>query len=55
MPTLEETVERIDAVTAEDVRTVAASVAESGTAAMALYGPVSKAPALEALTARLAA
>ncbi len=55
VPTLEETVARIDAVTAEDVRDIAQRLAEGGSAALALYGPVAKAPALDALTARLAA
>lgn len=55
VPALEESVEKIDAVTPQDVRDLAVRMAESGNAAMALYGPVADAPALEALTARLAA
>ena len=55
VPTLEETVAKVDAVTVADVRDIATRIAEGGTAAMALYGPVDQAPALEALTARLAA
>ncbi len=55
VPTLDETVERIDAVTTGDVREFAGQLAGRGTAAMALYGPLSGAPALSALTGRLAA
>ena len=55
VPTLEETVERIDAVTTGDVRGFGAALAARGEAAMALYGPIADAPALEALTRRLAA
>ncbi|MEM9031005.1 MAG: pitrilysin family protein [Pseudomonadota bacterium] len=55
VPTLEETVAKVDAVTVSDVRDIAAKTATGGTAALALYGPVNDAPALEALTARLAA
>jgi predicted Zn-dependent peptidase len=55
VPTLEETIERIDAVTTSGVRTFAAGIADRGAAAMALYGPVGAAPALDALKARLAA
>ena len=54
VPDLEETVERIDAVTTGDVREFAAQLAARGEAAMALYGPVSDAPDLEALAGRLA-
>ncbi len=55
VPDLDETVARIDEVTTGDVRDFAASLATGGRAAMALYGPVDRAPGLEALTARLAA
>ncbi|RVT82799.1 insulinase family protein [Rhodobacteraceae bacterium CCMM004] len=55
VPDLDETVARIDAVTTGDVRDFAANMATSGQAALALYGPVSKAPGLEALTGHLAA
>ena len=55
VPTLEETVERIDAVTTGDVREFGGRLAARGEAAMALYGPIDRAPALEALTRRLAA
>ena len=54
VPTLEETVERIDAVTTGDVRDFAGRIAGRGQAAMALYGPVDRAPALETLSERLA-
>ena len=52
---LDEVVERIDAVTSEDVRAVAETVASEAKAALALYGPVESAPDLEALNARRAA
>jgi len=55
VPELDETVARIDAVTTGDVRDFAAALAMGGKAAMALYGPVGRAPGLDALTARFAA
>ena len=55
VPTLEEVVERIDAVTTRDVRAFAEVMATRAPAALALYGPVSDAPALEALQERRAA
>ncbi len=55
VPTLDETVEKIDAVTTGDVREFAGQLAGRGAAAMALYGPLNGAPALAALTGRLAA
>ncbi len=55
VPTLDETVEKIDAVTTGDVRDFAGHLAGRGVAAMAIYGPLSRAPALAALTGRLAA
>lgn len=55
VPTLEETVEKIEAVTTVRVRAIAEEMASKGTAALALYGPVSRAPALNELTGRLAA
>ncbi len=55
VPPLEETVERIDAVTAEHARDYAARLAMSGSAALALYGPVGGAPSVEEMTGRLAA
>ncbi len=55
VPTLDETVERIDAVTTGDVREFAGRLSQAGRAAMALYGPAERAPSLAALTRRLAA
>ena len=55
VPTLEETVSRIDAVTVEDVRSFAARMAVSTPMALALYGPVEKAPGLAELERRRAA
>ncbi|MEL6644271.1 MAG: pitrilysin family protein [Pseudomonadota bacterium] len=54
VPSLEETVERIDAVTTGDVRAFAERLAAGG-AALALYGPLDDAPAPGALVERLAA
>jgi len=55
VPGLEETVEKIDAVTNEGVRAFAEHMAVKAPAALALYGPVSDAPALEAMQQRRAA
>jgi predicted Zn-dependent peptidase len=55
VPDLEETVSKIDAVTTGDARDLAARMATGGAAALALYGPVSRAPGLGDLTGRLAA
>ncbi|APX21857.1 MAG: insulinase family protein [Rhodobacteraceae bacterium] len=55
VPPIEETVARIDNVTTGDVRVFAEDIAASAPAALALYGPVGKAPGLEALQARRAA
>ncbi len=55
VPDLDETVAKIDAVTARSVMDHAARLAGSGRTAMAVYGPVGSTPPLEALTARLAA
>lgn len=49
-----EAVARIDAVTTEDVRRFARELTQAD-AAMALYGPVAKAPTLEAIRQRLSA
>lgn len=49
-----EAVARIDAVTTEDVRRFARDLTQAD-AALALYGPVAKAPSLEAIRQRLAA
>ena len=55
VPGLEETVAKIDAVTLDAVHGQAAALGNSGRAAMALYGPVQKAPSLEHVRERLAA
>lgn len=55
IPSLEETVARVDAVTTGDVRDFAEGLAVSAPAAMALYGPVGDAPTLETLQKRRAA
>nr|WP_255766494.1 pitrilysin family protein [Nereida sp. MMG025] len=55
VPDLNEAVERIDAVTTGDVKDYAANLATSAGSALALYGPVSAAPHLDDLKARLAA
>ena len=52
VPDVDEAVAKIDAVTTTDVRRYAGEVTESG-AALALYGPVERAPTLEDITARL--
>lgn len=54
VPDLSETVERIDAVTLEDVRDFGINLSMNAPSAMALYGPVEKAPLLAALKERLA-
>ncbi len=55
VPPVSETVERLDAVTLDDVRRLAGQMAGQGRAALALYGPVADAPALDALKERLVA
>jgi len=55
VPPLDETIARIDAVTASDVRDFGAGLVTAGHAALALYGPVANAPDLAALQGRLAA
>ncbi len=55
VPGLEETVEKIDAVTDADVRAFAEHMAVSAPAALALYGPISAAPDLGKLQERRAA
>ena len=54
VPDVDEAVARIDAVTVADVRRYAGEMAGADTA-LALYGPVSKAPGLEEIRKRLAA
>jgi predicted Zn-dependent peptidase len=55
VPGLEEVVERIDAVTTQDVKAFAEDMAVRAPTALALYGPVEQAPTLEALEERRAA
>ncbi len=55
VPTLEETVARIDAVSRQDVAAFGSALCETGRPALALYGPVAEAPDHQALQARLAA
>jgi predicted Zn-dependent peptidase len=55
VPPVAESLARIDAVTTGDVRDLTARMAEGGRVALALYGPVSRAPGLERLRERLAA
>ena len=55
IPDLAETVERIDAVTDEDVRRFAEHMAVAARPALALYGPINSAPALDKLQERRAA
>jgi predicted Zn-dependent peptidase len=55
VPDVSETLARIEAVTPDDVRALAERMAGGGNAALALYGKVDTAPALAALTGRLAA
>ncbi|SDD31448.1 M16 family metallopeptidase [Ruegeria marina] len=55
VPSLEETIARIDAVTTADVRAFAETMAITAPAALALYGPVSGAPGLAELQERRAA
>ncbi|ROT98994.1 M16 family metallopeptidase [Histidinibacterium lentulum] len=55
VPTIDETVEKIDDVTPERVRTFGERMAGKAGMAMALYGPEGGAPSLEALRDRLAA
>ncbi len=55
VPSLEDTVAKIDAVTTEQVRDFAERMAVSAPAALALYGPVAGAPSLADLQERRAA
>ena len=55
IPTIEETIARIDDVTTGDVKDFAGQMAGQAGTAMALYGPADAAPTLDALKARLAA
>jgi predicted Zn-dependent peptidase len=55
VPQIEDTIERIDAVTTGDVRAFGSKLITDAGSAMALYGPIDNAPAFEALKARLVA
>ena len=55
IPTIDETIERVDAVTTGDVKDFAGQMAGQAGTALALYGPAEAAPTLDALKARLAA
>lgn len=55
IPPLAETIAHVDGVSTADVRAFAAKLAGGAGTAMALYGPQSDAPTLDALKARLAA
>ncbi len=55
IPPLSETIERIDGVNDSDVRRLAEHMATQARSALALYGPISAAPALEELQSRRAA
>jgi predicted Zn-dependent peptidase len=55
VPSLDDTIARIDAVTTGDVRDFAARMAAEAPAALALYGPVDAAPTLDDLRMRRAA
>ena len=55
VPSVSETVDRIDAVNLSGIKAYAERVAQSARMSMALYGPVETAPALDALRERLVA
>ncbi|WP_339108188.1 pitrilysin family protein [Thioclava sp. GXIMD4216] len=55
VPDLEETAARIDGVTVDAVRAYAGKLIDAPNSALALYGPVDRAPDLEELRRRLAA
>ncbi|MFK7751898.1 MAG: M16 family metallopeptidase [Sedimentitalea sp.] len=55
VPSLEDTISRIDAVTTGDVREFAQTIALNAPAALALYGPIDTAPTLAQLQERRAA
>ncbi len=55
VPGIEETVAKLEAVDVAVVRAYAASLATSGAAALAMYGPVAAAPSVEEITGKLAA
>ena len=55
VPSLSETIERIDAVDLAAIRAYAERTVHEARVSMALYGPVEGAPSLEAIRARLVA
>ena len=55
IPSVAETIERIDAVNTSGVRDFAQQTAVNSGAALALYGPADAAPTLDELKVRLAA
>ena len=55
VPSIEETIEKVDSVSVQSVRDAAAGLASSGAGALALYGPVRSAPTVQDLTDKLAA
>lgn len=55
VPSLDEVIAKIDAVTTAGVRDFAVNVAQDGAAALTMYGPVENAPSLTQLQERLAA
>jgi predicted Zn-dependent peptidase len=55
VPTLDEAIQKIDAVGTQDVRDFAANMVTRSGTALALYGPAQDAPSLEALRERLVA
>ncbi len=55
VPSIEETIERIDAVTTGDIRAFGETMATRAAAALTLYGPIDRAPDLTSLKERLAA
>ena len=55
VPEIEETVTKLDAIDVGTVRQMAAGLAQSGAAALALYGPVASAPSVGDITSQLAA
>lgn len=55
VPGIEETVIKLDAIDVASVRQMAGELAQSGAAALALYGPVASAPSVGDITRQLAA
>jgi len=55
IPSLDEAIERVDAVTTGDVKEFAGKMAGKAATALALYGPAEAAPTLADLKARMVA